>query len=171
MAAPPPPPDPEPERRAPSETPEIDVVKTEDPVSERAERAWELGLTRGAAPDPGGTRASGVSFVELWTDSEREAALEVERALGQGDTAAATMACDLLVTRVFASAAGLAGHADAPRDPAVMPLLLGLDGRRYLAFRSLVRVARLGEVVDLRAALDAYAFALEARRARESIFR
>jgi signal recognition particle receptor subunit beta len=115
--------------------------------------------------------AGGISFVALWSDSEREAALDVERALGAEDAGAAAMALDVLLTRVLASAAGLAGHADAPRDPAVVPLLLGLDGRRYLAFRALVRGARMGEAVTLRDALDAYVFALEARRAREAMAR
>ena len=115
--------------------------------------------------------AGGVSFVELWSDSEREAALDVERALGAGDVGSAIMACDVLLTRVLASAAGLAGHADAPRDPALVPLLLGLDGRRYLAFRALVRGARTGEGARMNDALDAYVFALEARRARDAIGR
>jgi len=120
------------------------------------------------APEEPFTR---MSFVELWSDSEREAALDVERALAAEDWHKATMACDVLMTRVLASAAGLGGHADAPRDPALVPLLLGLDGRRYLAFRSLVREARLGEPVDVKDALDAYVFALEARRARDAIGR
>jgi mutual gliding-motility protein MglA len=124
-----------------------------------------------AAAEPRDGVASGISFVELWSDSEREAALDVERALVAEDAGAAAMALDVLLTRVLASAAGLAGNADAPRDPAVVPLLLGLDGRRYLAFRSLVRGARMGEAVHMRDALDAYVFALEARRAREAMAR
>ena len=35
-------------------------------------------------------------------------------------------------TRVLASAASLFGAAEAPRDAATVPLLLGLDGRQYL---------------------------------------
>jgi hypothetical protein len=124
-----------------------------------------------ASPERPDSVASGISFVELWSDSEREAALDVERALVAEDAGAAAMALDVLLTRVLASAAGLAGNADAPRDPAVVPLLLGLDGRRYLAFRSLVRGARMGEAVHMRDALDAYVFALEARRAREAMAR
>ncbi len=113
--------------------------------------------------------AQGISFAELWSDAEREGARDVERAIASRDVARAAVALDLLLTRVLASAAGLAGTADAPRDPAMVPLFLGLDGRRYLAFRALVRGARMGEEVPMRAVLDAYAFAIEARRARESI--
>ena len=53
----------------------------------------------------------------------------------------------------------------------MVALLLGLDGRRYLAFRAAVRAARLREGVTMKDALDAYTFALEARRAREVIAR
>ena len=59
----------------------------------------------------------------------------------------------------------LAGAAEAPRDPALVVLLLGLDGRRYLSFRALVRAARAHEAVGTAAALEAYGFALEVRRA------
>jgi hypothetical protein len=92
-------------------------------------------------------------------------------AIAAREGAAATLACDLLMTRVLASAAGLVGSADAPRDPGVVSLLLGLEGRRYLSFRALVRAARIGEGVLLGDALDAYAFAIEARRAREALGR
>jgi len=115
--------------------------------------------------------ARSFSFIELWSDGEREVAREVERAIAARDGVGATMACDLLMTRILASAAGLAGSADAPRDPGVVSLLLGLEGRRYLSFRALVRSARIGDGVVLTDALDAYAFALEARRAREALDR
>ena len=71
--------------------------------------------------------------------------------------------CDALVARVLASAAGMFGSAEAPRDPATVPLLLGLDGRQYLAFRSLVREARSGNALDSRCALEALVFAAQAR--------
>jgi uncharacterized membrane protein len=44
-------------------------------------------------------------------------------------------------------------------------LLLGLDGARYLAFRASVRGARAHDSVSASDALEAYAFALEVRRA------
>jgi hypothetical protein len=114
-------------------------------------------------------RAGGFSFGAFWGDGEREAAREVEEAIAAHDFASAVLVCDVLLTRVLASAAGIAGNVDAPRDPGVVALLLGLEGRRYLAFRAIVRAARLGEGVTTRDALDAYAFAIEARRARDSI--
>ncbi len=48
--------------------------------------------------------------------------------IGARDAVNAILACDVLVTRVLASAAGLVGTLDAPRDPALVSLLLGLDG-------------------------------------------
>ncbi len=129
-----------------------------------------------AAPEPreppaNGVASGGFSFGGLWSDGEREVASEVERAIAARDGIGATMACDLLMTRVLASAAGLVGAADAPRDPGVVSLLLGLEGRRYLRFRALVRSARIGEAIAIPDVLDAYAFAIEARRAREAIGR
>jgi len=154
-------PPPAPEPRAQGETSRPQALK---PVA--ADR--DVAATAESPTEAPEERAAGMSFVELWSDSEREAALDVERALAAEDGGKATMACDVLITRVLASAAGLGGHADAPRDPSLVPLLLGLDGRRYLAFRSLVRVARMGEAVRMKDALDAYVFALEARRARDA---
>ena len=77
--------------------------------------------------------------------------------------------CESLLSRVLASAASLFGTTDAPRDAAVVPVLLGLDGRRYLSFRSLVRAARSGTIVTARDALTAYALLIDARIARNSI--
>ena len=120
--------------------------------------------TNGSSPRP-------FSFSELWGDGEREVAKEVEKAIALCEAGRATLACDHLMTRVLASAAGLVGSADAPRDPGLVSLMLGLEGRRYLSFRALVRAARLGDGVTIEDALEAYAFAIEARRARESIGR
>ncbi len=114
-------------------------------------------------------RTAEFSFAPLWAEAEREAARDVEEAIAAHNAAGAVAACDVLVTRVLASAASLAGNADAPRDPGVVALLLGLEGRRYLSFRTAVRSARHGEGVTTREALDVYAFAIEARRARDAI--
>ncbi|MEJ7730484.1 MAG: hypothetical protein WKG00_14840 [Polyangiaceae bacterium] len=94
---------------------------------------------------------------------------EVEGALAARRFPRAMELCDALVSRIFASAAGLFGSAEAPRDPVLVPVLLGLDGRRYLGFRATVREARSGHLVDERAALAAYAFVIEARIARSSV--
>jgi hypothetical protein len=73
---------------------------------------------------------------------------------------------DQLVARALASGAALAGSAhDAPRDPALVALLLGIEPRRYLKFRSLVREARAGTLISTEAGLLAYAFVLDLRRA------
>jgi hypothetical protein len=116
-------------------------------------------------------RPTGFSLVELWAEPERETAREAEAAIAGREVARAVLACDTLVTRVLASAAGLLGSADAPRDPGSVALLLGLDGRRYLGFRATVRAVRQSEEIHGRDALECYAFALEVRRARELIGR
>jgi hypothetical protein len=63
----------------------------------------------------------------------------------------------------------MTGNAEAPRDPGLVVLLLGLDGRRYLAFRAAVRGARAHEPSSMTDALEAYGFALEVRRALAAV--
>jgi signal recognition particle receptor subunit beta len=111
------------------------------------------------------------SLASLWPEPEQNAVRRAEVLLAARDWHGAVLACDVLVTRVLASAAGLGGSLDAPRDPALVALLLGLDGRRYLEFRSMVRAARTQRALDLRAAYECLLFALEAGRARDRLWR
>lgn len=113
----------------------------------------------------------GFSLAELWPENDRENVRQAEAMIAARDAVNAILACDMLVTRVLASAAGLVGTLDAPRDPAVVSLMLGLDGPRYLQFRTIVRAARHREAVTMRDAVESYAFAIEARRARELLRR
>ena len=83
----------------------------------------------------------------------------------------AVLLCDQLVARCFASAAAMAGSGEAPRDPAVVAMLLGVGGARYLGFRAIVRAARGSEEVALRDTLEAFVFAMEVRRARDQLSR
>lgn len=107
------------------------------------------------------------SFDALWPGGERPLVAALEAALTEGDLRGAVLACEQLVSRSLARAAGLLGQArDAPRDPAVVVLLLGVDGRRYLEFRALVRQARSGRDLTRQEALLAYAFAIEIRLVR-----
>ena len=117
------------------------------------------------APRPG----AGISFAELWGEVDQAMVRELECAIANGRYTLAIELCETLVSRVLASAASLFGTTDAPRDAAVVPLLLGLDGRRYLSFRALVRAARSGTIVTARDALTAYALLIDARIARNSI--
>ena len=118
-----------------------------------------------------GPAAGGFSLAELWPENERENVRQAEAMIAARDAVNAILACDMLVTRVLASAAGLVGTLDAPRDPAVVSLMLGLDGPRYMQFRTLVRAARHREGVTMRDAVESYSFAVEARRARELLRR
>jgi len=113
--------------------------------------------------------SAGLSFAELWPESERASVLTVESALCTGKRLEAIERCDALLTRILAEATGLLGSVDAPRDAATVPLLLGLDGRRFLAFRATVRRARAREGVTAEETLAAYAFTVEARIARASV--
>lgn len=116
-----------------------------------------------------GAVITGVSFAELWPEGERDTVRDVEEAIAKGRYWRAIELCESLVSRVLAGAAGLFGTHEAPRDPAIVPMFLGLDGRRYLAFRSIVREARGDGLITAREALAAYAFAIDARLARSSI--
>lgn len=110
---------------------------------------------------------SGLSFELLWPAQERATVCELEASLAQSDFERAVALADQLVARALASAAGLLGGSlDAPRDPATMALLLGLEGPRYLEFRGLVRDGRSGRGVNAQDALLSYAMAIEVRLAR-----
>lgn len=166
---------------APGGAPTVAVAQIRSPVVPAASLAGRL--EREAIADerkpvsdqvptvaPTSSLTPGFSMTTLWAEGgERESARRAEQLIAANDAAGAVLACDLLLARMLASAAGLAGAQDAPRDPGLVCLLLGLDGRRYLAFRAAVRAARAGEEIGLRDALDAFAFILEARRAREGI--
>jgi mutual gliding-motility protein MglA len=118
-------------------------------------------------PPPAAPHVAGaLSFAPLFPNAEKGVVSVVENALALGDPSAAITAMDQLVARALASGAALAGSAhDAPRDPALVALLLGIEPRRYLKFRTLVREARAGTLISAEAALAAYAFVLDLRRA------
>ena len=121
-------------------------------------------------PPPLRSGEPGVSFDLLWPTQERATVHELEASLSQGDFERAVTLSDQLVARALASAATLlGGNLDAPRDPATVALLLGLEGRRYLEFRALVRDVRSGRSVSATEALSAYAMAIEVRLARARI--
>jgi signal recognition particle receptor subunit beta len=109
------------------------------------------------------------TVADLWPDGDRDAVREVESAIAARRYARAIEMCDTLVARVLASAAGMFGSAEAPRDAATVPLLLGLDGRQYLAFRALVREARSGSTLEAKDALEALVFAAQARILRSAL--
>ena len=106
------------------------------------------------------------SFASLFSATEQGVVHVVESALSLGDPAAALSGMEQLMARTLASGAALAGGAhDSPRDPALVAVLLGVEPRRYLKFRSLVREARAGALVSVESGLWAYAFLLDVRRA------
>jgi len=113
---------------------------------------------------------SGVSFEMLWPVPERGMVRELETTLAQSDFERSITLAEQLVARALASAAALlGGNLDAPRDPSTVALMLGIDGRRYLEFRALVRDVRSGRGVNEAEALGAYATAIEVRLARTRI--
>jgi signal recognition particle receptor subunit beta len=135
------------------------LFEAPEPTTDNGPRGHEL-----HAPAP-----AGCSFAELWPEPDRVSVRQVEQALASARYADAVELCEALVSRIFASAASVFGSAEAPRDPAVVATLLGLDGRRYLSFRALIRDARAGSTLTNHAALAAYAFTIDARLARNLV--
>jgi signal recognition particle receptor subunit beta len=128
------------------------------------------GPSRPAPAATGSMAGVGFSFGALFPQGERGVVTVVESSLALGDPTAAITAMDQLVARALASGAALVGSAhDAPRDPALVVLLLGIEPRRYLKFRALVREARGGSLVSPEAALAAYTFVLDLRRALREV--
>ena len=127
-------------------------------------------LARAARAFVASSGVRGFSFETLWPVQERPSVQELEAALAAGDPARAVALAEQLAARALASAASVLGStADAPRDPAVVALLLGVDGRRYLEFRALIRDARAGREISQIEALAAYAMAIELRVARGKV--
>jgi hypothetical protein len=120
-------------------------------------------------PAPQFAAARGASFELLWPPDERGLVRELEAALANGDFSRALAGCEALVARSLAGAAAALGTNDAPRDPATVAVILGVDGRRYLEFRSLAREARSGRGISATEALIAYALAIEIRIARAGV--
>lgn len=119
---------------------------------------------------PEAAGAPGASFSLLWPLSEQDTVRTLEAALAHAEFETAVALSDQLVSRALASAATLLGNtADAPRDPATVVMLLGLDGPRYLRFRALVRESRSGRAISGPEALSAYAFAIQARLSRNEL--
>lgn len=124
-------------------------------------------ITPPALDDEAALVGPGASFAALWPAGERVAVVELERALASGQRARAVALAEQLVSRVLASTASLLGATpDTPRDPAVVALLLGLDGKRYLEFRGVVRDTRAGGAPTEQEALAAFSFAIDARLLR-----
>jgi hypothetical protein len=116
------------------------------------------------------TEHTALTFSTLWPEAERPAVRALEEAAAAGDYHRVVAQAEQLVARALAAAAGVIGAtSEAPRDPAVVALLLGLEGRRYLEFRALVRDSRAGRPIDQSAALGAYAFVIEVRLARRRV--
>jgi hypothetical protein len=122
-------------------------------------------------PGPEGVLAPvGFSFALLWPEAEQPTVRELESALARSEAARALLSSEQLLSRTLASAASLLGsNADSPRDPAVVALLLGIDGRRYLEFRASVRDARAGRPIEIAAALAAFSLVIEARLMRARV--
>jgi mutual gliding-motility protein MglA len=110
-----------------------------------------------------------VGFELLWPLAERALVRELEAAIHVGDHARALGSAEGLIARSLAGAAAALGPNDAPRDPATVALVLGIDGRRYLEFRALAREARSGRGISAVEALGAYALAIQIRLARAGI--
>ncbi len=118
-------------------------------------------------PEPNGhahgEERNGLSFTSLFPPTERPVIEQIESYIAHGDHADALGMCEAALARLFAPIANLAGLDDREGGGPTLPLLVGLDGRRYLAFRAMARRARRTGDVGLRDALEGYAFVLEAK--------
>jgi len=142
-----------------------------DPAADpRAPLTVPSGLSQTRTPAPGSGR-DGFSLAELWPAADRESVRVAEHLIGARDFSGAVAACEDLLSRVLAAGSVLLGGQPHPRDPVILVMLLGLDGIRYMAFRSVARGARVKKEPTLREALDCYAFVAEARRALDRVAR
>ena len=99
--------------------------------------------------------------------AERRAVELAEGHLARGEAKAAILSADVALSRLLATVGATLGSQSAPKEPALVAYMLGLDGARYLAFRALVRNARKNDPVTLSSAFEAFLLLLEANRLRE----
>jgi signal recognition particle receptor subunit beta len=163
--------------REPESEPETGSVNDPAPLAAPRVPASDPPAVAPPSPAPGSGESvrpgavvkepQGVTFDALWPGAERALVKNIEAALAGHQYGRALTLTEQLVARVLASAGSVLGSSpDAPRDPAVVALLLGAEGRRYLEFRALVRDTRGGREVSELEALAAYAFAIELRLLR-----
>jgi signal recognition particle receptor subunit beta len=115
--------------------------------------------------------AAQLSFAELWPDMDREGVRRAETLIAARDATSAVIACEVLFTRVLAEVSVALGPADHAREPAMLAMLLGIAGPRYLAFRVVVKAARQKRDVTSRDALDAFLLAIDARKALDRLLK
>jgi signal recognition particle receptor subunit beta len=148
---------------------EADGSEDGGPRTPRSDASGSSAAPRPTEAPPAGAE-SGASFGPLWPPSERGVVRELESALAREDFTRAVNFCEQILSRTLASAASVLGStSDAPRDPTVIALLLGLDGRRYLEFRALLKDSRAGRPMTQNEALSAFALAIDARLARTKV--
>jgi hypothetical protein len=124
---------------------------------------WETGVADAAA----------FSFAELWPGRDREHVQRLELGLSQGDTECVLEAADELVSRSLdALGTSLGAAASSRPDAATMVWGLGVDGRRYVEFRSLLQDVRSRRRQPTRHdAMLAYIFVLELQGALNRLAR
>jgi hypothetical protein len=104
------------------------------------------------------------TFAALFSPAERALVEQIELTISHGDYADALGVCDAALRRVLGRVAHAIADDDESRaDEASIALLLGLEGRRFLAFRALAKRARQLGDVGARDALEGYSLLLEAR--------
>lgn len=109
-----------------------------------------------------------LSFVHMFpSPDEREVVERLEAQLARGDAHAAVLSTEIALSRLLATVGAAVGGDGAPKEPALAAYLLGLDGRRFSAFRALVRATRRGDEVGLAHAFEGYLLLLEGARLRE----
>jgi mutual gliding-motility protein MglA len=110
------------------------------------------------------------SFANLWPKRERDAVLAAEGAMAAGDGRRAIELLDGLASRTTLAAVSLVGASDAgAAATAFAPLLLGVNGPRYAAFRAIVRQVRGGLSPDPKQVLAAYALVIDLVLAKEQL--
>jgi hypothetical protein len=154
---------PEPPSARRAVTPTSSQVEAAVPVPSSSS---QTGQATPAAPVAGGGT---FTLAELWPSSDRPAVRRAELCLSAKDATGAVTACEDLVSRVLAAGSVLLGGQPHPRDPAIVVTMLGLEGSRYLAFRSVTRGVRAKREPSQREALECFVFAIEARRALDRV--
>lgn len=107
------------------------------------------------------------SFSPLFAPAERHLVEQIEASIAYGAHGDALGICDATLRRMLAGIGTATGveptrGVDGSGEPTLL-MAMGIEGRRWLAFRAALLRSRRGDAISARDALEAFAFLVEAR--------
>jgi hypothetical protein len=136
------------------------------PTTPATPRLLKQDLPRPSLP-PSHPAPSPFSFSTLFAPAERHLVEQIEASIAYGAHGDALGICDATLRRMLAGVGAATGveptrGVDGSGEPTLL-MAMGIEGRRWLAFRAALLRSRRGDTISARDSLEAFAFLVEAR--------